>query len=157
MFGKPLRAAGAVTALLTLLAACDSHPHPVHGLRDTLRHVPARTIRATRPHMVKQCTTSTSRVGHSSTSGSGTHRHTRHWYTLERRQNCHKVPNGTETYRKELSPERWCVRLDDVNGNRKKDDVWYRVTRTDYNRVLDADDDRVQFEPLFPNNGCWGR
>jgi hypothetical protein len=130
-------------------------PHPVHGLKDTLRHLTRKTTRATRPHLVRQCTTSTRRVGHSSASGSGSRRRTRTWYTTEHYRTCHKVPSGTETYRKELRPERWCVRLDDVNGDRAQDDVWYRVDRMDYDRVLAADDHaRVQFVPLFPKTGC---
>ncbi|MEU9474473.1 hypothetical protein [Streptomyces sp. NPDC048191] len=158
MFDKRVRVAGVTAVLLALLAACGGGhdgDDTVHGLKDTLRHVTRKTTPATRPHMVRNCTTRTHRVGHSSRSGSGSHRRTRTWYTTERYQDCHRVRHGTETYRKEIRPERWCVRLDDVNGNRKKDDVWYRVDRTDYNRVLDADDHaRVQFVPVFPATGC---
>ncbi|MCC5477062.1 hypothetical protein [Streptomyces barringtoniae] len=162
-YGKRLKAAGATAFLLAALAACGGgghaggspSPDPVHGLKDTTRHVSRQTTRATRPHLVKRCTTGTHQVRHSSRSGSGRHRRTRTWYTTERYQDCHKVRSGTETYRRETRPERWCVRLDDVNGNRRQDDVWYRVDRLDYNRVLDADDrTRVQFVPLYPDTGC---
>ncbi|MER6026574.1 hypothetical protein [Streptomyces sp. NPDC001851] len=139
MFGtmcrKHLSAVGATAVLLAALTACgggggDDAPDPVHGLKDTVRHIPRKTTRATRPHLVKHCTT-------------GTHR------------TCRKVQDGTETYRRELRPERWCVRLDDVDGDRKRNDVWYRVDRTDYDRVVDAGDRaRVEFVPLLPDNGC---
>ncbi|MER6073635.1 hypothetical protein ABT187_33320 [Streptomyces sp. NPDC001817] len=41
------------------------------------------------------------------------------------------MQQGTETHRKETSPERWCVRLEDVNGDQDQDqdNVWYRVDR----------------------------
>lgn len=165
MFGTHLRPTVTAVAavLLATLTACgggdkaspSASPHPVRGLKDTVRHVTRRTTRATRPHLVRRCTTSTHRVSHSSASGSGSHRRTRTWYSTEHDQTCHKVAHGTETYRRELRPERWCVRVDDVNGDRGQNDVWYRVDRVDYDRVLDADArSRVQFVPLFPNTGC---
>ncbi|MQY35949.1 hypothetical protein SRB17_39450 [Streptomyces sp. RB17] len=159
---KRLRTAGVTALLLAALAACggghggdDSGPDPVYGLKDSLRHVTRKTTQATRPHMVKRCTTGTHQVRHTSRSGSGSHRSTRTWYTTEHYQDCHKVQYGTERYRRELRPERWCVRLDDVNGNRKRDDVWYRVDRVDYNHTLDADDHtRVTFVPISSSTGC---
>ncbi|MGV4987089.1 hypothetical protein ACVB8X_22930 [Streptomyces sp. NRAIS4] len=175
MFDKRLRAAGVTALLLAALTACGGGntggtapasattasaspsptPNPVHGLKDTLRHIPRKTTRATRPHLVSRCTSGTHQVRHSSTSGTGSRRRTRTWYTTEHYQNCRKVQSGTETYRRELRPERWCVRLDDVGGDRKRDDVWFRVDRLDYDRVLDTDDrTRVQFVPLLPDNGC---
>lgn len=160
MSGRRLRAAGVAAVLLGALAACGGghggdRPDPVHGLKDTLRHVTRKTTRATRPHLVKRCATGTHQVRHSSRSGSGSHRRTRTWYTTERYQDCRKVRSGIETYRREVRPERWCVRLDDVNGNRKRDDVWYRVDRLDYDRVLDAADHaRVRFVPVLPDTGC---
>ncbi|MEV6113547.1 hypothetical protein AB0L59_13790 [Streptomyces sp. NPDC052109] len=176
--GGRLGAVGATAVLLAALAACGGGrtsgtaaphtgatsgtssapspaPEPVHGLKDTLRHVTRRTTPATRPHLVQRCTTGSHRVRHSSTSGTGSHRRTRTWYTTDHYRDCRKVRSGTETYRKEIRPERWCVRLDHVNGNRKQDDVWFRVDRLDYDRVLDADDHaRVQFTPVFPDTGC---
>ncbi|MEU8028689.1 hypothetical protein AB0C13_08600 [Streptomyces sp. NPDC049099] len=134
MFRTRLGAAGLTALLLAALTACggtsDDAPDPVHGLKDTVRHTARTTTRATRPHLVKHCTT-------------GTHR------------TCRKVQDGTETYRKELRPERWCVRLDAVDGDRKRNDVWYRVDRADYDRIMAADDHTsVQFVPLSPDNGC---
>ncbi|MGW3209608.1 hypothetical protein [Streptomyces sp. NPDC001135] len=135
--GKRLSAAAVAALLLAALTACggkgDDAPDPVHGLKDTVRHITRQTTRATRPHLVKHCT-------------SGTH---------GSRRTCRRVQDGTETYRRQLRPERWCVRLDDVGGDRKRNDVWYRVDRADYDRVVDAGDHaRVQFVPLLPDNGC---
>ncbi|MGW4562323.1 hypothetical protein ACWEN3_07920 [Streptomyces sp. NPDC004561] len=157
MFDRRLRATlGVAAVLLATLTACGlDGPDPVYGLKDDLRHIPQKTTPATRPHMVKQCTTSTVRVGHSSTTGSGSHRRTRTWYTTERRQNCHRVQQGTETYRKEIRPERWCVRLDDVNGDRDRDNVWYRVDRRDYSQVQFAHyHTRVKFVPASARTYC---
>ncbi|MFF7354915.1 hypothetical protein ACFZA1_19960 [Streptomyces filipinensis] len=152
--GGDSTAPGAAPASAVTTAPAPS-PNPVRGLKDTVRHITRKTTRATRPHLVRHCTTSTRRVSHTSTSGSGSHRRTRTWYTTEHSRDCRKVPSGTETYRRELRPERWCVRLDDVNGDRTQDDLWVRVARVDYDRVLGADDhSRVQVVPLVPNTGC---
>ncbi|MEV6834607.1 hypothetical protein AB0N17_08840 [Streptomyces sp. NPDC051133] len=123
-------------------------PETVTGLRDETRHLAERTTRATRPRTVRRCTTGTRRVRHTSRSGSGIHRTTRTWYTTEHERDCRRVRSGTETYTEVLRPERWCVRLDDVDGDREKDDVWYRVTRADYDTALAADDHaRLEFVP----------
>ncbi|WP_256725923.1 hypothetical protein [Streptomyces sp. IMTB 2501] len=173
MFGNRLMTAGVTAVLLGVLAACGGHgtgaahpgtvgavtaspsPDPVHGIKDTVRHITRRTTRATRPHLVRRCTPGTRQVRHTARSGSGSHRRTRTWYTTEHYQDCRKVRSGTETYRRELRPERWCVRLDDVDGDRKRDDVWFRVDRRDYDTADAAEaHTRVRFIPLYPNNGC---
>ncbi|MGW0992188.1 hypothetical protein ACWD5V_02525 [Streptomyces sp. NPDC002523] len=138
-------------------AGSNAHDNPspdaVFGLRDTLRHVPARTTRATRPHLVKKCTIESRRVKHTSRSGSGKKRRTRTWYTTEQVRSCRKVRKGTETYTRVLRRERWCVRLDDVGGHASRDDVWYQVTYPAYNKALGADDHaRLKFTPKAP--GC---
>ncbi|MFJ3639455.1 hypothetical protein ACIPRD_06870 [Streptomyces sp. NPDC090108] len=132
-------ALGLAAVLLSTLTACGlDAPDPVSGLKDDLRHVPRKTAPATRPHLVKQCSAEDVRVGHSSTTGSRGHRRTRTWYTTEHRRTCHDVRQGTESYTKEIRPERWCVRLDDVNGDRGQDDVWFRVDHGDYTEALIA-------------------
>jgi hypothetical protein len=100
----------------------------VFGLRDSVRHLSAKTVRATRPRLVKKCSSATRRVRHSARTGTGKRKTTRTWYTTERYQDCKRVRSGTETYTRVVRAERWCVRLDDVNGDTGKDDVWYRVT-----------------------------
>ncbi len=65
------------------------------------------------------------------------------------------MQHGTETYRKEIRAERWCVRLDDVNGDHDRDNVWYRVDRRDYNRVQFARyHTRVKFVPASNKPYC---
>ncbi|MFB7504788.1 hypothetical protein [Streptomyces broussonetiae] len=166
MFGKRLATAGTALLLAALTACGGGHAHgagpaaqptpqAVHGIRDTVRHVTRQTTRATRPHLVRTCTTKSREVKHSAGSGTGGKRRTRTWYTTDRYQDCRTVPHGTETYRREIRPERWCVRLDDVGGDRRRDDVWFRVTHTDYDTAdAAADRARLRFVPVFPDNGC---
>ncbi|MFI0966458.1 hypothetical protein ACH4S8_34460 [Streptomyces sp. NPDC021080] len=125
----------------------------VFGLRNEVRHRAATTTRATRPHMTKKCTTATHRVKHTTTTGSGTKRHTRTWYSTEHSRSCKQVRTGTETYRRVVRPQRWCVSLDDVNGDPEKDDVWYRVSATTYNTAVGTDKHaRMDFTPT--GSGC---
>ncbi|POX42292.1 hypothetical protein C3486_06050 [Streptomyces sp. Ru73] len=121
----------------------------VSGLRAGVRHVTKKTARATRPHLVKECEPATKRVKHTKRSG----RTKKTWYTTERYQDCHKVRRGTESYRRVVRPERWCVRLDDVNGQAAKDGIWYRVTSATYHTALGKDDHaRLHFTPT--RTGC---
>ncbi|MER5596622.1 hypothetical protein [Streptomyces sp. NPDC002265] len=125
----------------------------VFGLRDEIRHRAARTTRATRPHMTKKCTTTTRRVKHTTSTGSGTKRHTRTWYSTEQAKTCKQVRSGTETYTRIVRPEQWCVSLDDVGGDTTQDDVWYQVSRTTYNTAIATDEHtRMDFTPM--GSGC---
>lgn len=163
-------AAGVAAVLMAVLGACGgtgtdaaghgsvtketrASPERVSGLRDTLRHLPRKTATGTRPHLVTKCASTTRRVRHTTRSGTGTRKTTRVWYTTEQHQSCKKVRRGTESYRRVVRPERWCVTLDDVNGAKAQDDVWYRVTRETYHQVLAADAHaRVAFTPT--GTGC---
>ncbi|MGW1976470.1 hypothetical protein [Streptomyces sp. NPDC001889] len=125
----------------------------VKGLRDDVRHVAKKTENATRPHMVTTCTTVPKRVKHTSSSGSGKRRTTRTWYTTEQSKSCTTVEQGTETYKRTVRPERWCVELDDVNGDRNRDDVWFRVTPDTYDKTLATPEgDLVEITPS--GKGC---
>lgn len=175
MFSRRLAVAGMTALIMAGLSGCsggtggthtsaanhvrtvDDTPAPspdtVSGLRDEVRHVSAVTTRATRPHLVRRCTDATRRVTHTRRTGSGKRRSVRTWHTTEHYQRCAKVRQGTETYRRVTRPERWCVRLDDVDGNRSHDDTWYRVTRPTYTDALAAHDRaRLRFSPL--SAGC---
>ncbi|MFJ3305905.1 hypothetical protein ACIPSA_22805 [Streptomyces sp. NPDC086549] len=181
MFTKQrLIAAGATAILMVALAACggagaddqmpddsvgyssdtaaqDTEPpaeaDTVSGLRDDVRHVSRRTVGDTRPHLVKECTSTTRRVRHTSTTGTGTRRSTRTWYTTQQSRTCKQVRSGTETYRRVVRPERWCVELDDVNGVTTEDDVWYRVDATTYDQAVGTDENtRMEFTPV--GTGC---
>ncbi|MFD5818257.1 hypothetical protein [Streptomyces sp. NPDC127038] len=125
----------------------------VFGLLDATRHRAAVTTRATRPRTTQKCTTVTRRVRHSTSSGSGSKRRTRTWYSTEHSRTCKRVRSGTETYTRVLRPERWCVSLDDAGGNAKRDDVWYQVNRTTYDTAIGTDRHaRLRFTPK--HDGC---
>lgn len=111
----------------------------VRGRRNAVRHVTAKTARATRPHLVKKCTSATRQVKHTERTGRGTAKKTRTWYTTEHYQKCSKVRSGTETYTRVVRQERWCVSLDDVDGDAKRDAVWYQVTRVTYDEAAATD------------------
>lgn len=167
---RRLLAAGMTAVLMAGLGACGSgrsdegtqdsvagqikpSPETVSGLRDTVRHLPRKTVMDARPHLVRRCTSATRQVRHTSRAGSGTRRTTRVWYTTERYQSCRKVRQGTERYRRVVRPERWCVSLDDVNGVKAQDDVWYQVARGIYERAQAADPHtRMKFAPT--GSGC---
>ncbi|MGW7609886.1 hypothetical protein ACWGKW_21920 [Streptomyces sp. NPDC054766] len=133
----------------------ESRPDPatttdasVFGLRDEVRHLAARTTRATRPHTTKKCTTTTRRVKHTTSTGSGTKRRTRTSYSTEQSRNCKQVRSGTETYTRVVRPERWCVSLDNLDGDATHDDVWYRVSKTTYDAAIGTDRHaRMDFTP----------
>jgi hypothetical protein len=183
MFGKRLLVAGATAVLIAGLGACgggggggsrgvdpgavtdvgqssagtgqEAPPSPdtVSGLRDSVRHLAAKTTRATRPHLVRKCTSATRQVRHTQRTGTGTHRTTRTWYTTERYQSCKKVRSGTETYTRTVRPQRWCVSLDNVDGDTARDDVWYQVTPATYGTARDANEHaRMEFTPT--GTGC---
>lgn len=125
----------------------------VFGLRDEVRHLAAKTTRATRPHMTRKCTTATRRVKHTTRSGSGTKRRTRTWYSTESSRSCKQVRSGTETYTRVVRPERWCVSLDDLGGDARRDDVWYQVRRATYDAAVGTDRSaRMKFTPT--GSGC---
>ncbi|WP_425827417.1 hypothetical protein [Streptomyces fractus] len=167
---RRLTLAGLTMVLVVALAACgggtdksasahgggstdsrsvEQHDDKVTGVRDGVRHVVRRTTRATRPHLVRKCDTDTRRVRHTKRSSG----RTKTYYTTKKVRDCHKVRKGTERYTRVLRAERWCVRLDDVNGKRTVDDQWFRVNSTVYGRVQGEDDRaKVTIEPL--RKGC---
>lgn len=125
----------------------------VFGLRDEVRHRAARTIRATRPHMTRKCTSATRRVRHTTSTGSGTKRRTRTWYSTEQSRSCKQVRSGTETYTRVVRPAQWCVSLDNLDGDAARDDVWYQVSRTTYDAAIGTDRHaRMHFTPT--RSGC---
>ncbi|WP_405988516.1 hypothetical protein [Streptomyces sp. NBC_00986] len=128
-------------------------PDTVTGLRDSVRHLARQTAKGTRPHTVTQCASASKKVRHTSSSGSGSKKKTRTWYTTEQYRKCSKVRSGTETYTRIVRQERWCVSLDDVGGDTGKDDVWYQVTRAAYDEARIADEHaRVELTPT--GSGC---
>lgn len=175
---RPHTAAVTVTLLAALLSACGSPDSgaaagagpstaasagnrapvatadaPVSGVLDDHRHVARRTATELRPRMVQRCTDRTRRVRHSSSSGSGKRRSTRTWYTTEHDKECRKAQQGTESSTRVVSAERWCVELDDVGGDRTRDDLWFQVGSATYGRAAEAGEGAVMpFRPLA--TGC---
>ncbi|MDX2543087.1 hypothetical protein ACOT81_22885 [Streptomyces sp. WI04-05B] len=128
-------------------------PTTVSGLRGNVRHITRKTVKATRPHLVKKCALATEKVKHTSRTGTGSKKKTRTWYTTESSQTCTKVRSGTETYTRVVRQERWCVSLDDVNGDKTKDAVWFQVTHATYNEAVAADRlAPLKFDPR--STGC---
>ncbi|MEV8335075.1 hypothetical protein [Streptomyces niveus] len=148
------RASLAVTLLVGALSACGSSDDPaVSGLRDDLRHTPQKTVIDTRPRIVEKCTTGTKRVRHTSTTGAGSKRTTRTWYTEEPTRTCKKVRRGTESFTRVVRQERWCVELDNVDGTASNDDVWFEVDVDTYAAAVKAEaTERISFTPL--REGC---
>ncbi|MDQ0934238.1 hypothetical protein [Streptomyces turgidiscabies] len=108
----------------------------VTGLRDAVRHITRKTARATRPHLVQKCTTTKSPTGSKGSKGSKSSR------------KCSSVHKGTETYTRVVRQERWCVSLNDVNGDTAKDAVWYEVTHATYTQITAANRlAKVKFTP----------
>jgi hypothetical protein len=130
-----------------------STPDTVTGLRDSVRHLAKKTVKATRPHTVTKCSSATKQVRHTSSSGTGSKKKTRTWYTTDRYRKCAKVRSGTETYTRLVRKEQWCVSLDDVGGDTGRDDVWYQVTRVTYDQAVGTDQHaRMEFAPT--GTGC---
>lgn len=144
------RMAAGVILLACALSACGgSGDSNVSGARDDLRIITKKTVTDTRPRMVEQCTTGTKKVKHTST----TKGKTRTWYTTEPTRTCKKVQQGTETYDRVVRRPRWCVELDDVDGNTRRDDVWYEVDSSTYTKAAAAaEGEKLAFTPL--RNGC---
>jgi hypothetical protein len=129
--GTPVDAPGVVPGTASVDGSVQVSA-AVSGALDAGRHVPVRTVSASRPHLVQECRPTTRQVRR--TTGVGKRRTTT--YTTVRTTECESVQQGTETYRKVVSDERWCVELDNVNGHADQDRRWYRVTPDDYRQAL---------------------
>ncbi len=125
----------------------------VSGTRHDVRHVPRQTVIDRRPTFLTRCTARTKQVKHTSTSGSDAKKKTRTWYTTEPYQDCDKVQRGTEPYVRVTQAERWCVQLDDVNGDTGRDQVWYEVNSAVYQRAAGTEvGSKMTLLPL--QSGC---
>ncbi|MFJ7490850.1 hypothetical protein ACIQZB_06270 [Streptomyces sp. NPDC097727] len=125
----------------------------VSGLRDDIRHITRKTATGTRPRMVERCTTRVRKVEHTSSTGRGSTRKTRTWYTDDSYEDCKKVQQGTRSYTRVVRPARWCVELDNVGGNPAEDDVWYEVESAVYHKATQIEEGgKLSFTPL--RRGC---
>lgn len=113
--------AGTATALVFGLVGCGaSEPSKVSGALDDVKHlrsVAAKTKQV--PKTKKVCTRRVKGVCKSSATR----------------------PDGTKTETiKPAKPARWCVELDNVNGDKDRDDVWFEVSSGTYNKWDDEDE-----------------
>lgn len=142
-------AAGLVATLALGLVGCSGGETTVKGRRDDIRHLPKLQHTATRTvtDYRQQCTSKTRPV----TSGSGLKKTT----GTRTYQDCTKVRAGshTESYPKVDREERYCVELDDVNGKRSADDVWFTVSSATYWKAA-RKHEGDKFKMSYYHKGC---
>lgn len=51
-------------------------------------------------------------------------------------------------------PEKWCIELDDVNGDLKNDDKWFRVEQDTYNKFAELKEGTYISDLPYISNGC---
>lgn len=122
-------------ALMLTVAACgDDGPSEVSGTRDDVRKVAAVKEVSHKEKKTKRVCASKKKDGSC--------------------KSYKTVPDGwKKVVDKPGKPARWCVELDDVNGDAGKDDVWYTVRQDDYTKALfKAEDAGLKFTPL--REGC---
>ncbi|MFD3422641.1 hypothetical protein [Streptomyces decoyicus] len=142
-----------MVALSACAGGASAELHKVSGLRDDVRHIHEKAQPATRPHMISVCTTRPKRTPHTATTRVGGVTKTRRWVTIETARDCRMKQRGTETYMRVVRTERWCVELDDVGGNRRRDDVWFRVDPHAYAQALDVNEgEKIAITPRA--DGC---
>lgn len=144
--------AGTATALVLGLVGCGSSgSSTVSGDRDDVKHVTEMSHLAYRTVPIKTQKCTTKRTSH--TSGSGKKRRT--YYSNDR--SCKSVTTGhrRESYKQVTRDAAYCVELDNVNGSKKNDDVWYTVTSaTYYKAARKHEGDRIK-KMSYAHSGCW--
>lgn len=124
---------GIAVGAIALTACSDGS---VKGDRDDVKYSKAVYTTATRTvnEYRRQCTAKMKRTKH--TSGTGKNKRT--WYTNDSYQDCKNVKTGShlKTYKKLVSAAKYCVELDNVGGDKDKDDVWYNVSSGTYYSAL---------------------
>ncbi|QNJ57691.1 hypothetical protein SEA_KEANU_86 [Streptomyces phage Keanu] len=148
------------TAALGLVGCSGDDPAKASGLRDDVKHVKA-TKAVTKPatrtvvDYRNDCQTKFRTVTKS--SGTGTSRRT--WTEQEPYQDCTKVRVGThqESYTKTVKaakPAKWCVELDDVNGDKDADDQWFRVSSGVYADQAAKNEGAKVTDMEYQHKGC---
>lgn len=136
--------AGTTAALALTLTGCfggDDEGGKASGLRDDVKHTaykagkPAKTHTKTTTGTKRQCT------------GTGTKRV------------CTTVPDvKTETVTDRpavpAKPAKWCVELDDVNGNQDDDDQWFTVTSGVYADQVTKNEGAKVTDMKYLHKGC---
>jgi hypothetical protein len=145
---KATRAIIAATATATALGVvgCSGGDSggKASGLRDDVKHKayaagkPAKTHVETKPKTKRVCT---SRKNGACKS----------WST---------VPDGTKqvtvTDKPAVSskPELYCVELDDVNGDKDRDDEWFEVSASTYHKWADVNEGAKVTDMKYSASGC---
>lgn len=138
-------AVGGVTALALGVIGCSgSHHTSVSGNRDDVKHKSAVRQIASRPTYRTDCASARSaayivkkpapsRPKAPAPKAFKPNKAPKVVPPVPKTSRCHKVKTGTESYWREISADKWCVELDNVNGNKSADDRWFTVTETTYN------------------------
>lgn len=122
-------------ALVLTVAACGSDSDkPVSGTRDDVRKIAAVKEKSHQEKKTKRVCASKDKKGSC--------------------KSYKTVPDGwKKVIDRHAKPARYCVELDNVNGDAGKDDVWYTVRQDDYTKALfKAEDAGLKFTPL--HEGC---
>lgn len=132
----------AVTATATLAVSCASGDlsNEVSGLRDDVKFVGGSYKTKTRPTYKTECKLKTR---NKMVNGKN---------QVETYNDCNKVKNGTETYQ-DFDPTKWCVELDNLNGDTADDDRWFTVSQGAYDAASEAaEGSQIKFE--YVRQGC---
>lgn len=125
-----------VGAVMLGIAACDAaapEQKPVSGLRDDVKYKAAVKEKSHQERTSKQeCSRRVNGVCKS-------------WRT---------VKGWKKVVDRASKPALYCVELDNVNGSRSDDDVWYTVNAGTYYKAVAKDEgDSIKFKPV--HGGCW--
>lgn len=126
-------------ALLTTSCSSDG-PTTVDGLRDDLKQ--AAAVREVY-HIATQARTKTECASRNANGKCTSYR---------------TVGDGTKRVKvvdKPGKPALYCVELDDVNGSKSDDDVWYTVSLSTYVKVSASDEGAAVKDMSYLHAGCW--
>lgn len=125
-----------------MLVACGPTLSNTSGDRDDVKHVAAVYKKDTRTVDVKQrqCKSETVKTKTGSTT----------------KNTCKNVKVGTrtESYKRLVSGEKWCIELDNVKGDVNADDKWFRVEKFTYDKFSVLPEGTNISDLPYISNGC---
>lgn len=137
-----------VAALVVTLAACEgAEPtKPVEGLRDDLKYLAPIYVTTHQPVTRRDCTT-TVETRTTFVNGKATTK------TVPVTK-CKDVNTGqTRQVTTMTKQPKWCVELDNVNGDQSADDQWYRVDQGTHQLASETTEGKsIKFTPI--GQGC---
>lgn len=150
MLVKLAKYAVGATAVAFVLSSCSNNATTVNGNRDDTRYLTEISHPATRWEDVtrNKCVTKY-RTSTTTFNGKITTRRTPY-------SECRSVVIGHHqiAYRQVTRPAKWCVELDNVNGDTDADDRWYTVTSSVYYSVNPKRDGSKVIKMAYLNVGC---